>query len=744
MIGVNLYAGQFGTGGKYGTTYVYPGNSYLDYYASKGMDVIRIPFDWERLQPIKDGALDAVEVGRIRAVVDHARTLGLQVVLDPHNFGYGFGEMVGGGTSNASFANFWGQVATAFRDYPNIIFGLMNEPHDQTATQWIGSANAAMSAIRAAGANQLVLVPGTYWDGAYSWVSGAYDRPNSDDNDTVIGEGVIDPVNNYAFEVHNYFDAKNSGTGPTVSDTKGIENLIEITAWAERTGHRLFMGEFGSEGTPLDLRALDNTLAYMDDHPVWMGATYWAGGPWIGNYRYSIEPNAKDANGNPIDRPQLGVLQRYDLDPTTNPAIAAGVVAAIDAGGPGYNDTVRQIAYAGDAPSSFLVGTSKVSKDASLITATKDDALYQTVRFGKAFGYDIPVANGVYAVDLRFTETYWTTAGKRVFDVVGENQTLLSHVDIVAATGDRREAYDVTATVTVTDGVLDLWFDSTVAGSADNATVAGIVIRKIGDAPPPGPANPINGTEAADTLNGTTAADIITGLGGNDVLNGNAGNDELVGGAGNDKLNGGTGIDKMTGGLGDDTYFVDNAGDLVIETAGQGNDTINADVSYVLPDNVEKLVLRTGAAIDGTGNALANRLEGNSAANSLSGADGNDVLAGKGGNDILTGGAGADAFLFDTALNAATNVDRIMDLVHGTDQLRLENAVFTAYLTTGALAANSFAFGTTASTPDVHILYDQASGSLRYDADGSGPAAATLFALLNPGEVLTASDIVIV
>jgi endoglucanase len=70
--------------------------------------------------------------------------------------------MAGGGTSNASFANFWGQVATAFRDYPNIIFGLMNEPHDQTATQWIGSANAAMSAIRAAGANQMVLVPGTY------------------------------------------------------------------------------------------------------------------------------------------------------------------------------------------------------------------------------------------------------------------------------------------------------------------------------------------------------------------------------------------------------------------------------------------------------------------------------------------------------------------------------------------------------------------------------------------------------
>src|SRR3954469_21533656 len=229
MIGVNLYAGQFGgANGVYGKDYIYPSNSYLDYYASKGMDVIRLPFDWERVQPTKDGVLSATEIGRIDAIVDHAKTLGLKVVLDPHNYGYGYGGMIGATTSNASFADFWGKMAAHFKDDANVVFGIMNEPHDQVATQWVVSANAAVSAIRQTGATQLILVPGTYWSGAYSWVSGDPNRPHSDDNDTVVGQGIVDPLNNYAFDVHTYLDPNNSGTGNTVSESIGVEKLQEV------------------------------------------------------------------------------------------------------------------------------------------------------------------------------------------------------------------------------------------------------------------------------------------------------------------------------------------------------------------------------------------------------------------------------------------------------------------------------------------------------------------------------------
>jgi Ca2+-binding RTX toxin-like protein len=744
MIGVSLYAGQFGTGGTYGQTYVYPGNSYLDYYASRGMDLVRIPFDWERVQPVKDGPLSTTELGRLDAIVDHAKTVGLKVVLDPHNFGYGFGAMIGGGTSNASFADFWGKMAAHFKDDSNVIFGMMNEPHDQTATQWIQSANAAMAAIRNAGATQLVLVPGTYWDGAYSWVNGAYDRPNSDDNDTVVGQGVIDPLNNYAFEVHSYFDAKNSGTGPIVSEDKGINNLLDITNWAEQTGHKLFLGEFGVEPTNLGLRALDDMLAYMDEHPVWMGAAYWAGGPWIGDYRFSIEPNTWDANGNPIDRAQMPVLQRYDFDPTTNPPHPTDLAAAINSGGGVYTDPYRMFDYAADGTAGLvtLTGISRVQTKDAFIVATKLDPLYESVRYGKDFGYDLNVGNGTYTVEFQFSEPYWGTAGSRIFDVLMEGKEVVSNLDVYAAAGDKNMAYDLARTATVTDGVLSIRFDATGLDDKDNAIVSAIVVHKIDGSTPT--MNEIKGTDAAETLNGTAGADHIWGYGGNDILNGNGGNDIIEGGLGADKINGNAGADTMQGGPGNDIYFVDNAGDKVIELAGEGTDIVNSDISFTLSDNVENLVLRTSAATDGTGNALNNRLEGNSAGNSLSGLDGNDTILGKGGNDLLTGGAGADNFLFDTAPNAVTNMDRITDFAHGVDHIQLENAVFTALPTTGTLSAAAFQLGSAATEADDRIIYNAGTGALFYDPDGNGAAAQVQFASVSVGTNLTNADVVIV
>lgn len=746
MMGVNLYAGQFGTGGTYGTTYIYPNNSYLDYYASRGMALIRLPFDWERLQPVKDGPLSATELARIDPIVDHARTLGMKLVLEPHNFGYGYGLQVGGGTSDASFANFWSRMATHFKNDPNVIFDLMNEPHDQPATQWIQSANAAVGAIRAAGAAQMIFVPGTYWDGAYSWVSGAYDRPNSDDNDTVVGEGVIDPLNNYAFEVHSYFDAKNSGTGPIVSESKGVDNLLEITAWAERTGHRLFLGEFGVEPTNLGLRALDHMLAYMDEHPVWMGAAYWAGGPWIGNYRFSIEPNQTDASGNKIDRAQMPILQRYDLDPTTNPPPATNVAAAINAGGIAYRDPYRALDYSADGAAAgvLLTGSSRILTKDAWITATKLDALYQSTRFGKDFGYDIAVGNGTYVVEFQFNESYWGTAGNRVFDVLLEGNEVISNLDVYAAAGDKNQAYDLSRTVAVTDGQLNIRFDATDADDKDNATIGAMVVRRIDGPVEPPPAGEIRGTDAADTLNGTVGADSMFGLGGNDIINGNAGNDTIEGGTGNDKINGNAGADTMKGNAGNDTYFVDGSGDQAIELAGEGTDAVNSDISFVLSANIENLILRTGAVIDGTGNALDNRIEGNSAANSLSGLGGNDTILGKSGNDILSGGGGNDIFLLDTAPNASTNVDRLTDFTPGADRIHLENAVFTGLPATGTLSAAAFQLGAAATQADDRIIYNKSAGALFYDVDGSGPTPQVQLAILAPAPTLGNSDIVVI
>lgn len=127
-----------------------------------------------------------------------------------------------------------------------------------------------------------------------------------------------------------------------------------------------------------------------------------------------------------------------------------------------------------------------------------------------------------------------------------------------------------------------------------------------------------------------------------DVIEGTKHNDNLVGTSGDDTIDGRKGADTMAGGAGSDRYYVDDAGDVVVELAGEGIDTIESRVTQTLAANVENLVLAGAAGLSGYGNALDNRLDGNRGANLLDGADGNDVLIGHRGNDTLRGGAGAD------------------------------------------------------------------------------------------------------
>lgn len=138
---------------------------------------------------------------------------------------------------------------------------------------------------------------------------------------------------------------------------------------------------------------------------------------------------------------------------------------------------------------------------------------------------------------------------------------------------------------------------------------------------------------------------------------GTPGDDKLHGGKGDDSIDGLAGADTMAGRLGNDVYVVDNAGDVVKERAGEGTDTVVADVDWTLGQNVENLTLRGHFGLEdlrATGNALDNVIVGNAGENWLDGAGGNDLiksggtvgpfesdtLVGGKGNDTLLGGAG--------------------------------------------------------------------------------------------------------
>jgi endoglucanase len=149
----------------------------------------------------------------------------------------------------------------------------------------------------------LVLVSGVGWDGAHNFVSGdGYGTSNARALATLR-----DPGGNFAFEVHQYLDDNYSGThADCVDPAHAREALMPVTAWLRQQHARGFLGEFAASGDPRCLASLNAMLDVLDkNHDVWMGWSYWAGGPWWGNYMFSVQPR----NGN--DTPQMGVLQRH-------------------------------------------------------------------------------------------------------------------------------------------------------------------------------------------------------------------------------------------------------------------------------------------------------------------------------------------------------------------------------------------------------------------------------------------------
>jgi Ca2+-binding RTX toxin-like protein len=134
-------------------------------------------------------------------------------------------------------------------------------------------------------------------------------------------------------------------------------------------------------------------------------------------------------------------------------------------------------------------------------------------------------------------------------------------------------------------------------------------------------------------------------------------NEYFYGYAGNDYIDGGLGADYMAGGAGHDTYVVDNAGDQVVENAGEGFDTVRVSFSYTIPLNVEKLELTGTAAINAYGNDADNRLYGNDSSNILASYSGNDILNGGAGTDTMLGGTGNDTYYVDNAGDVVVEYD---------------------------------------------------------------------------------------
>lgn len=226
------------------------------------------------------------------------------------------------------------------------------------------------------------------------------------------------------------------------------------------------------------------------------------------------------------------------------------------------------------------------------------------------------------------------------------------------------------------------------------------------------------------------------------------GSQMLINGVGQGTPKNGHALLTIWDGGGTDTYdFSNKTDDLVVNLAPGAWTTFgalaNLGSNHMARGNVANALLYKGndASLieNATGGSGKDKLLGNDAANTFIGNGGNDRMNGGKGNDTMTGNDGSDTFMFSTALNKNTNLDRILDYNAADDSFLLDRKVFKG-LTGNVLSEDAFVQGGGAQDAEDRIIYNDVNGSVLFDADGKGGIAAVKFAQINAGLLLSNAD----
>lgn len=315
LFGVNLAGAEFyhkkmEGQGRFNKDYHYPTTEELDYWASKNMKLIRLPFKWERVQHKVEGPLNTEEVNYIKYLLREADKRDLKILLDMHNYGrrpyqdkY---RIIGDTLMPSHFGQVWASLARELKNEPALYgYGLCNEPHDMLEEcPWVEIAQVAIDSIRTVDRRTPIVVAGNTWSSAERW------------NEINQGlENLKDPSDNLIYEAHCYFDRDASGIYRADYDaeeaypTIGVDRVRPFVDWLKKNNKKGLVGEYGVPGDdPRWLECLDIFLNYLAENGV--EGTYWAAGSRWNNYILGVHPE----NNYTKDRPQLSVMTKY---PTT-------------------------------------------------------------------------------------------------------------------------------------------------------------------------------------------------------------------------------------------------------------------------------------------------------------------------------------------------------------------------------------------------------------------------------------------
>lgn len=316
--GVNLAGAEFfnKAGGKPGFQYFYPDARDVDFFLERGFTTFRIPFKWERIQRSLESPLGTgAELNDFRLLAASIKMILAKrgkCILDMHNYGRRVGldgktDFVGSSSvPTSTFIDCWTRLARSFDNDTDVWLGLMNEPHGISASAWSKVCQETVLALRKNGIRNRILVPGTAWSGAHSWLKSG---------NAAAFENFLDPDNNFDFEVHQYLDKDSSGTSARCSFGAGKRRLVDFQQWCKRKpGRTGFLGEFGSgdprksgqEACSAELYDLLATIEANSD--IWTGWTAWGGGRWWGkDYPLRLQP----INPSLPDNGYLQILRQF-------------------------------------------------------------------------------------------------------------------------------------------------------------------------------------------------------------------------------------------------------------------------------------------------------------------------------------------------------------------------------------------------------------------------------------------------
>jgi len=263
------------------------------------LNVFRLPTSWQYMtNGVVGGTLDSTNAGIYDQLVQACLATGASCEIDIHNYARWDGEIIGqGGPTNEEFAAFWGSLAAKYASTANMIFGVMNEPHDiPDIDTWGQTVQAAVTAIRNAGATQLILLPGSDYASAQQFIS---------DGSAAALIGVKNPdgsTTNLAFDVHKYLDSDNSGTNAECVTNNIDDAFAPLATYLRANGRQAFLTETGGGNVASCETDLCQQIAYLNENSdVFLGYIGWAAGNFLTTYVLSETPT--DTNGVWTDTP---------------------------------------------------------------------------------------------------------------------------------------------------------------------------------------------------------------------------------------------------------------------------------------------------------------------------------------------------------------------------------------------------------------------------------------------------------